>query len=54
MAPTDVGGYSLEKLHPFHEPRRERDDLLSLSLSPSEGERVPKAGEGAVHGPDAR
>ena len=27
---------------------------LSLSLSPSEGERVPKAGEGAVHGPEVR
>jgi DNA excision repair protein ERCC-2 len=32
----------------------ERDGPLTLSLSPSEGERVPKAGEGLVHGPDAR
>jgi len=54
MAPTDVGGYPLEKLRPFHELRRERNDLLSLSLSPSEGERVPKAKEGAAHGTDAR
>ena len=27
---------------------------LSLSLSPSEGERVPKAGEGLAHAPDAQ
>ena len=39
---------------PFHEPRCERDGPRSLSLSPTEGERVPKAGEGLVHGPDAR
>ena len=38
----------------FHEPRSDRDGPLSLSLSPSEGERVPKAGEGLVHGPDVR
>jgi oxygen-independent coproporphyrinogen III oxidase len=38
----------------FHEPRGDRDSPLSLSLSPSEGERVPKAGEGLVHGPDVR
>ncbi len=31
---------------PFHEPRAEEDG----PLSPSEGERVPKAGEGFVHG----
>ncbi len=31
----------------FHDPQHERNDLLSLSLSPSKGERVPKAGEGA-------
>jgi hypothetical protein len=31
----------------FHDPQYERNDLLSLSLSPSKGERVPKAGEGA-------
>jgi O-antigen ligase len=37
-----------------HESRRDRDGPLSLSLSPSEGERVPKAGEGLVHGPNAR
>ena len=37
-----------------HEPRSERNDLLSPSLSPSTGERVPEAGEGAVHGPDER
>jgi coproporphyrinogen III oxidase-like Fe-S oxidoreductase len=49
----------------FREPRCNRDGPRSLSLSPaaaparrqrgeSEGERVPKAGEGLVHGPDAR
>ncbi len=37
-----------------HAPGLEKDGPLSLSLSPSEGERVPQAGEGAVHGPDAR
>jgi hypothetical protein len=31
----------------LHDPQCERNDLLSLSLSPSKGERVPKAGEGA-------
>jgi hypothetical protein len=31
----------------FHDPQYERSDLFSLSLSPSKGERVPKAGEGA-------
>ena len=31
----------------FHDPQYERNDLLFLSLSPSKGERVPKAGEGA-------
>jgi hypothetical protein len=30
------------------------DGPLSLSLSPFEGERVPKAGEGAVQGFKAR
>jgi len=30
------------------------DGPLSLSLSPSNGERVPKAGEGAVQGSKAR
>ena len=38
----------------FHEPRGDRDGPLSLSLSPFEGERVPKAGEGLVDGSDAR
>jgi uracil-DNA glycosylase len=37
-----------------HAPRSDRDGPLSHSLSPSEGERVPKAGEGAVRGPEAR
>ena len=36
------------------DPEWERDGPLSLSLSPSKGERVPKAGEGLVHDPDAR
>ena len=31
-----------------HEPQADRDGPLSLSLSPTEGERVPKAGEGLV------
>ena len=31
----------------FHDPQYERNGLLSPSLSPSKGERVPKAGEGA-------
>jgi spermidine synthase len=39
---------------PFPEPRNDRDGPLSLSLSPSKGERVPKAGEGLVHGTDLR
>ena len=39
---------------PLHDPGGDRDGPLSLSLSPSEGERVPKAGEGAVHGSRAR
>ena len=38
----------------FHEPGLDKDGPLSLSLSPPRGERVPKAGEGLVHGPDAR
>ena len=33
-----------------HKPHLETDGPLSPSLSPSEGERVPKAGEGSVHG----
>jgi hypothetical protein len=33
----------------FPDPQYERGDLLSPSLSPSKGERVPKAGEGARH-----
>ena len=37
-----------------HDPQSERDGPLSLSLSPSEGERVPKVGEGLIHGPAAR
>jgi hypothetical protein len=36
------------------EPASDRGGPLSLSRSPLEGERVPKAGEGLVHGPDAR
>ena len=36
------------------ESLHERDSPLSLSLSPSKGERVPKAGEGAAEGRDAR
>ena len=37
-----------------HAPRSDRDSPLSHSLSLSEGERVPKAGEGLVRGPEAR
>jgi len=39
---------------PLQAPRSDRGGPLSSSLSPLEGERVPKAGEGAVHGPDVR
>ena len=50
-----VAVWVLWSLHPAcHEPGCERNGPLCLSLSPSEGERVPKAGEGLVHGPDAR
>jgi hypothetical protein len=44
------------KPFPPHEPERSQisDGPLTLSLSPSEGERVPKAGEGAVQGFNAR
>jgi hypothetical protein len=48
----EVGG-ALE-VHPSHEPRPERDGPLSLVLSPSKEERVPKAGEGAVQGLNAQ
>ena len=41
-------------LPPPHRPGLERHGPLSLSLSPSEGERVPKAGEGAVEWSKAR
>jgi hypothetical protein len=41
-------------VQPPNDPQSDRDGPLSLSLSPSEGERVPKAGEGLVHGPAAR
>jgi MFS family permease len=37
-----------------HEPQLHKDGPLSRSLSPSGGERVPKAGEGAVQGFKAR
>ena len=37
-----------------HEPKGDLNGPLSLSLSPSKGERVPKAGEGLVHGIRAR
>ena len=37
-----------------YKPWSDRDGPLSLSLSPSEGERMPKAGEGLVQGADAR
>ena len=39
---------------PPHEPALAMDGPLSLSLSPFKGERVPKAGEGAVRGFKAR
>jgi len=42
------------EVHPPHASRPEMDSPLSLSLSPSMGERVPKAGEGAVQGGKAR
>jgi hypothetical protein len=35
---------------PIREPESEMDGPLSLSLSPFERQRVPKAGEGAVQG----
>jgi endonuclease/exonuclease/phosphatase family metal-dependent hydrolase len=38
----------------LHESGGDRDGPLSLSLSPSEGERVPKAGEGLIAGPEAQ
>ncbi len=38
----------------LHKPQARGDDPLSISLTPSEGERVPKAGEGAVHEFNAR
>ena len=38
----------------LHEVRNDRNGPLFLSLSPSEGERVPKTGEGLVLAPDAR
>ena len=44
---------ALSDSHPPHQLRGDRDGPLSLSLSPPEGERVPKAGEGTVHDPDA-
>ena len=37
-----------------HEPHLHKDGPLSLSLSPLEGERGPKAGEGAVQEVEAR
>ena len=39
---------------PPHEPEFQMNGPLSLSLSPSKGERVPKAGEAAVQGLKAR
>jgi DNA repair protein RecO (recombination protein O) len=39
---------------PSHQPWGDLDGPLSPSLSPSRGERVPKAGEGAVHSPEVR
>jgi ferrous iron transport protein B len=36
------------------DPRSDQHGPLSLSLSPSKGERVPKAGEGEVHDPGAQ
>jgi hypothetical protein len=38
----------------LQEPQSDRYGPLSLSLSPSEGERVPQTGEGAVQGFKAR
>jgi hypothetical protein len=48
---TVPAGSRVEQSSPsaLHDPQYERNDLLSLSLSPSKGERVPKAGEGARH-----
>jgi ferrous iron transport protein B len=37
-----------------HEPSSDQDGPLSRSLSPSQGERVPKAAEGAAHAPGAQ
>jgi hypothetical protein len=46
---TVPAGSRVEQSSPsaLHDPQYERNDLLSLSLSPSMGERVPKAGVGA-------
>ena len=38
----------------LREPQCDLNGPLSLSLSPSEGERVPKEGEGLVQGPEAQ
>ena len=51
--PFDFAAQRAKEL-PLHEPQWERDGPLSPSLSPFEGERVPKAGEGSVHGFKAR
>ena len=37
----------------LHDARNDRNGPLSLSLSPSKGERVPKVGAGLVHAPGA-
>jgi len=59
--PVGTPGPKLEVVPPtkpvkpaLPEPSPDREGPLSLSLSPLEGERVPKAGEGLVHGPEAR
>jgi hypothetical protein len=46
---TVPAGSRVEQSPPsaFHDPQYERNGLLSPSLSPSKGERVPKVGEGA-------
>jgi hypothetical protein len=53
-SPTHEPLPALRMALPAPEPGGDRDGPLSLSLSPSEGERVPKAGEGAVQRCKAR
>jgi hypothetical protein len=58
-APSESGttpgnGRKNTSQEPPREPEMQINGPLSLSLSPSKGERVPKAGEGAVQDFNAR